>query len=126
MIGQGVASYYIATVENSPASISLIFDWGDTRYYTHTGNDQVLNRQYKAAVSNVWQMILDAKAAGLKHFDFWGIAPPDEPNHPWAGISGFKHGFGGEVVANIGTYDIPLNKAKYKLYEGYRKLKGRS
>lgn len=126
LIEQGIASFYVASVEGKPASISLVFDWGNTRYYAHTGNDQVLNRQYKAAVSNVWQMILDAKADGKKYFDFWGIAPPESPNHPWAGITGFKKGFGGEVVGNIGTYDIPINKTKYQLYTGYRKLRGRS
>lgn len=126
LIDQGIASFYTATVEDNPASISLIFDWGNTRYYAHTGNDQVLNRQYKAAVSNVWQMILDAKANGMKYFDFWGIAPPDQPDHAWSGLTGFKKGFGGEVVGNIGTYDIPLNKAKYQLYTGYRKLRGRT
>lgn len=125
LIDQGVAKYYVATAEGSVASVSLVFDWGDTRYYAHTGNDQVLNRQYKAAVSNVWQMILDAKAEGKKYFDFWGIAPPDEPNHPWVGISDFKHGFGGRVVSNIGTYDLVINKPKYAMYNTYRKLRGR-
>ena len=125
LIGQGVACFYVASVEDNPASISLIFDWGNTRYYAHTGNDQILNRQYNAAVSNVWQMILDAKADGKKYFDFWGIAPPDEPNHPWRGISMFKHGFGGEVVSNIGTYDLVINKSKHAMYSAYRKLKGR-
>jgi len=125
LVDQGVASFYVASVEDNPASISLVFDWGGTRYYAHTGNDQVLNRQYKAAVSNVWQMIIDAKAAGMKSFDFWGIAPPDEPNHPWAGLSSFKKGFGGTVIENIGTYDLPLNKAKYQLYTAYRKMRGR-
>lgn len=126
LIEQGMASFYVATVENTPASISLIYDWGDTRYYAHTGNDQVLNRQYKAAVSNVWQMIIDAKSDGKKHFDLWGMAPPDEPNHPWAGITEFKKGFGAEAVQyHIGTYDIPLNKPKYKLYSTYQKMRGR-
>ncbi|MBA3678691.1 peptidoglycan bridge formation glycyltransferase FemA/FemB family protein [Candidatus Saccharibacteria bacterium] len=125
LIGQGMASFYVATVENKPASISLIFDWGDTRYYAHTGNDQILNRQYKAAVSNVWQMILDAKADGKKYFDFWGIAPPDQPNHPWAGITGFKKGFGGDIIGSVGSWDIPINRAKYQLYTAYRKMRGR-
>lgn len=125
LIDQGIAKYYVATAEDNPASISMIFDWGNTRYYAHTGNDQVLNRQYKTAVSNVWKMIIDAKAEGKKYFDFWGIAPPNEPNHPWSGISAFKHGFGGKVVSNIGTYDIPINKAKYTMYSTYQKLRGR-
>ncbi len=126
MIAQNAGCFYIASAEGNPASISLIFDWGNTRYYAHTGNDQLPNRQYKAAVSNVWQMILDAKADGKKYFDLWGVAPPEAKNHSWAGISEFKAGFGGEVVANIGTYDIAINKPKYKMYETYKKLRGRA
>lgn len=125
MIDDGSACFYVATVENVPASISLVYDWGDTRYYAYAGNDQVLNRQYDAGVSNLWQMIIDAKNEGKKRFDFWGIAPPNQPNHPWAGISAFKLGFGGEVVQNIGTYDFVLNKTKYAMYNTYRKLRGR-
>ncbi len=125
LIAQEVACYYVATVESSPASISLIYDWGDTRYYAYTGNDQVLNRQYNAGLSNIWQMILDAKADGKKYFDFWGIAPEGVENHPWAGLTAFKKAFGGEVVSSLGTYDIPINKAKYRLYNTYKKLRGR-
>jgi len=125
LIEQSIAKFYIASAEDRPASISLVIDWGETRYYAHTGNDQILNRQYKAAVSNVWQMILDAKADGLKYFDFWGIAPPNQPDHSWAGLTAFKKGFGGEVVTNIGSYDIALNKAKYQLYTTYKKMRGR-
>lgn len=125
LISQGVACYYVATVENTPASISLIYDWGNTRYYAYAGNDQVLNRQYDAGVSNLWQMIADAKADGKKYFDFWGIAPEGVENHPWAGLTAFKKAFGGEVVSSIGTYDIAINKTKYKLYNTYKKLRGR-
>jgi lipid II:glycine glycyltransferase (peptidoglycan interpeptide bridge formation enzyme) len=125
LIEQGAASYYVATVEDTPASISLIYDWGDTRYYAYTGNDQVLNRQYNAGISNLWQMIVDAKADGRKYFDFWGIAPEGAVNHPWAGLTEYKKSFGGEIVSNIGTYDIVINKSKYAMYNAYRKLKGR-
>ncbi|HMS92328.1 MAG TPA: peptidoglycan bridge formation glycyltransferase FemA/FemB family protein [Candidatus Saccharibacteria bacterium] len=125
LISQGIASYYIATVEDTPASISLIYDWGDTRYYAYTGNDQVLNRQYDVGVSNLWKMILDAKEDGKKYFDFWGIAPEGEENHPWAGLTAYKKSFGGEVVSSLGTYDIVINKAKYRLYNTYKKLRGR-
>ena len=125
LIAQEVACYYVAKVEGNPASISLIYDWGDTRYYAYTGNDQVLNRQYNAGLSNIWQMILDAKADGKKYFDFWGIAPEGAEKHPWAGLTAFKKAFGGEVVSSIGTYDIAINKAKYRLYNTYKKLRGR-
>lgn len=125
LIGAGVASYYVSTVEGQPASISLVYDWGGRRYYAHTGNDQALNRQYKVAVSAVWRMMLDAKAVGLRSFDFWGAAPDDSPGHKWAGITSFKKGFGGERVGTIGTWDIPIHRTKYRTYTLYRKLRGR-
>lgn len=125
LISLGVAQFYVASVNGQKVSISLVYDWHGIRYYTHTGNDQVLNRQYHASVYLVWQMILEAKKAGLQWFDFWGIAPSDEPNHPWAGITAFKKGFGGKQIDYLGTWDLPLREAKYQLYGWYRKLRGR-
>ncbi len=123
LIPLGVAKFYIAYGEGKPVSCSLIYDWGGCRYYAHTGNDQALNRHYKASVYSVWTMILEAKAAGLERFDFWGIAPNDNPNHPWAGITAFKKAFGGEEVHTLGTWDIPVKKTKYGIYSAYRRLR---
>lgn len=124
LVPQGVASFYVSEVEGKVASVSLVYDWGTTRSYAHTGNDQALNRQYKVAVSAAWAMILDAKAAGLTQFDFWGAAPDDSADHKWAGITSFKKAFGGERVSTLGTWDIPLKKSKYRAYQVYRKLRG--
>ena len=125
LIEQGIASFYVSTVEDGkPASVSLVYDWGGTRSYAHTGNDQQLNRQYNVAVSAAWRMIIDAKDRGLKRFDFWGAAPHDEGGHKWSGITAFKKGFGGERVSTLGTWDIPLKRGKYAAYSVYRKLRG--
>ncbi len=124
LIAKGVASFYVSRVEGQVASVSLIYDWGGVRNYAHTGNDQQLNRHYKVAVSACWQMILDAKAAELKRFDFWGAAPDDSADHAWAGITSFKRAFGGERVQTLGTWDIPIKQTKYRAYEVYRKLRG--
>lgn len=125
LVGEGVASFYVSEVAGQVASVSLVYDWGDTRSYAHTGNDQALNREYKVAVSAAWQMIVDAKEAGLKKFDFWGAAPTDDPAHKWAGITSFKKAFGGELVSTLGTWDIPLKPMKYRAYALYRRLRGR-
>ena len=124
LIGKDVASFYVSSVAGKVASVSLVYDWGDTRSYAHTGNDQALNREYKVAVSAAWKMIKDAKAAGLARFDLWGAAPDDSADHKWAGITAFKKGFGGERVTTLGTWDIPIKKTKYRAYQVYRKLRG--
>lgn len=124
LVDKGVASFYVSTVAGKVASVSLVYDWGDTRSYAHTGNDQALNREFKVAVSAAWKMIIDAKAAGLTKFDFWGAAPDDSADHKWSGITAFKKGFGGERTTTLGTWDIPIKKAKYQAYQVYRKLRG--
>lgn len=123
LIAKRVASFYVSRVENQVSSVSLVYDWGGTRSYAHTGNDQHLNRQYKVAVSACWQMIIDAKASGLSKFDFWGAAPDDSADHAWAGITSFKRAFGGERVQTLGTWDIPIKQSKYRAYRAYRLLR---
>lgn len=100
---------------------SLFFDYGDTRYYMQSASDYDY-RRLPASVAILTTAIFDAKAAGIKHLDFWGIAPDNAPrNHPWAGFTKFKKSFGGYEVEYCGTYDIILNQKKYRLYELARK-----
>jgi lipid II:glycine glycyltransferase (peptidoglycan interpeptide bridge formation enzyme) len=122
LIPAGVARFFVARAEGKSVSISLVYDWNGVRYYAHTGNDQALNRQYKASVYLVWQMILDAKAHGFKQFNFWGVTPNDDPSDPWYGFSQFKKAYGGRLDEQLGTWEKPLNSVKYKIYDTKRKL----
>jgi lipid II:glycine glycyltransferase (peptidoglycan interpeptide bridge formation enzyme) len=71
----------------------------------------------------MYTAMMDAKDQGFKVFDFWGIAPENAPkDHPWAGFTASKKGFGGYEVDYCGTYDIVLNKSKYRLYNLARKV----
>jgi hypothetical protein len=49
-------------------------------------------------------------------FDFWGIAPTDDPDHERAGYNRFKRSFGGQVKEYAGTWDLPIHAVKYSLY----------
>lgn len=108
---------------NDPKIIaaSLFFDDEDTRYYMQSASDYEY-RRLPATVGLLTSAIFDAKEKGLKFFDFWGIAPDDAPkDHPWAGFTKFKKSFGGFPVSYCGTFDIILNKPKYRLYNLARK-----
>lgn len=123
-LGQsGNAVMYLAKIDEKPIAAALFYDYGHTRYYAHAGAWQLLNRKLNASAPLVWQGLIDAKEDGKTHFDLWGIAPEGVPNHPWAGITSFKQSFGGERVKYGGTWDIPVNKPKYKLYRMYRRLR---
>ncbi|HUC20272.1 MAG TPA: peptidoglycan bridge formation glycyltransferase FemA/FemB family protein [Candidatus Polarisedimenticolaceae bacterium] len=120
----GAVTLYVAEAEGLPVASALFYDWGDTRYYAHAGAYQEHNRRVKASVSLVWQAITDAKAAGLKRFDLWGVAPANSTTHHLAALSRFKRAFGGYQVDYLGTWDIPVKPAKYAAYSVYRKLRG--
>jgi lipid II:glycine glycyltransferase (peptidoglycan interpeptide bridge formation enzyme) len=63
-----------------------------------------------------WIAIGEAKAAGVKIYDLWGIAESESPSDPWAGITRFKQGFGGEEVTFPGTFDYVIKPFWYNLF----------
>jgi len=73
-----------------------------------------------------WEAIKEAKHRGCKIYDFWGFTDPKlYPQHPWAGPTLFKMGFGGQSYEYLKTQDLPLS-IKYWLifiFEQIRKLK---
>jgi len=99
---------------------SLFFDYAGTRYYMQSAADTEF-KKLPATVALLTTAIFDAKEQGIKHFDFWGIAPDDAPaDHPWKGFTEFKKSFGGEPRHYAGTYDIIMNPIRYKLYQAIR------
>lgn len=99
----------------------LVFDDAETRYNLQGAQDEDFRRMHATGILTI-QLILDAKAKGLKKFDFWGIAPDGAPeNHPWAGFTAFKKSFDGYPVAYAGTYDLIFDPKKYRLYKIARK-----
>jgi lipid II:glycine glycyltransferase (peptidoglycan interpeptide bridge formation enzyme) len=73
-------------------------------------------------------MILDARAAGARRFDFWGISPAGHATsaaapHPWDGFSQFKRSFGGEAVERAGTWDLGVRSLRHSLYRAAVRLR---
>lgn len=115
LMPDGHAAIYIAELDEEPIGAAMVYDSDDTRTYAHAALDS-RHRKLSAGIPMVVRMILDAKAKGLKTFDMWGIAPDDQPDHPWAGFSYFKKSFGGAPVQHPGTWDLPVNKPVYAAY----------
>ncbi|WP_129662261.1 lipid II:glycine glycyltransferase FemX [Rothia uropygialis] len=111
----GAASVYLARVDGEPIGAAMVYDSEDTRTYAHASMSYE-HRKLSANNPLVSTMMLDAKNKGLSRFDMFGIAPEGEPNHPWAGFTGFKKSFGGYPVTLPGTWDLPVNNLAYKAY----------
>ena len=55
-----------------------------------------------------WTAMRDARNAGARYYDLYGIPPTDDERHPMHGLFLFKTGFGGKNVHRVGTFDVPL------------------
>lgn len=117
----GFATLYIAEFQQTPIAATIMYTGDDACYYAYAGADYEFRKKEGGAIL-LTQMIFDAKAAGKKIFDFWGITTSDDPNDPWAGFTKFKKSFGGYQIDYAGTYDIPINAAKYRLYSLLRPI----
>ncbi len=70
-----------------------------------------------------WEMMQYAKTKGCTSYDFLGIAPENEPNHPYAGISEFKWKFGGERKVYASGREIVFSSLWYNIYKLAKRIK---
>jgi len=114
-----VARLYFARYQNEIIASNVVFVFGDYAVYLH-GASSNSHRNLMAPYLLQWRQIQDAKQAGCRIYDFWGITVANEKPR-WAGITRFKKGFGGEEISYVGVYDLPLNRIAYNLYQVLRK-----
>lgn len=103
---------------------NLMLYFGGTATYLHGASSRE-RREVMAPYLLHWKAMETARAAGCDRYDFWGVAPEGVENHPWAGVTRFKRGFGGTYVSYPGTYDLPIGKGWYWAYRVAQKLRGR-
>lgn len=94
---------------------ALVAFVGESAIYRHSASDENY-RDISAMYLLLWEAILEAKRRDKKSFNFWGIAPLAKPNHPWAGLTMFKTGFGGSRMEFLHTQDLPLTLVYWKTY----------
>ncbi|HEY7928098.1 MAG: lipid II:glycine glycyltransferase FemX [Candidatus Dormibacteria bacterium] len=111
----GEAALYYAAVDGRRIAGALLFDFTDTRYYAFAASDTE-RRALMPAPPLVWRAILDGRRNGKSWFDFWGVAPPGQPGHKWAGITEFKRGFGGELRTRGGTWELAVRPLSARLF----------
>jgi len=106
---------YVATYENiNLAAIICIFYEEEATYLYGASCNQHRNLMPTYLLQYV--AIKDAKKAGCKTYDFYGIPPTDNPKHPMAGLYRFKSGFGGKIIHRMGSIDSYKNSFLYALY----------
>lgn len=99
--------------------------WSGIGFYHHAA---LLPEYHKLPASYLlqWEAIVEAKKRGSEIYDFWGYADPvKDPNHPYAGPTLFKMGFGGYVDKYVKTQDFVISPKYWINYiiEVSRKIK---
>lgn len=110
----GMATLFLAYAPGVIAGIIVVF-YKDTATYYYGASDHTY-RHLMAPYLLQWEAIREAKRRGIKHYDFLGIAPVNEKNHPWAGVTEFKKKFGGKPLVYPAAFDIMYKPFWYKAF----------
>ncbi len=112
----GAASFLFAELDDERIASVILFHGQDTDYYAHAAS---LSAHSKLSPPNaaVIEALQLSHARGASTFDLFGVAPADAPDdHPWAGFTAFKFGFGPERVRFSGTWELPVRPLRYRAY----------
>ena len=105
---------YVARHQGEALAAILVARFDDRAYYLFGGSTQV-KRNLMPTYAVQWAAIRDAGAAGCRAYDFWGVPPDADPQHPWAGLWQFKTGFGGRLMDYAGAWDLVLDRGGERL-----------
>lgn len=119
-LGENQLKIFVAEFEGQLLACILISLFHHTAVYLHGGSSDK-NKQLMAPYLLHWEAMKEVKRLGYFNYDFGGVTL--DPNHPWAGISRFKQGFGGFVVKYPGTFDMVLSPLWYNVYKNARKFR---
>jgi len=108
-----MAHLLLATTQGQTAAAWMLFNYAGVLYYLYGGSDD----SYRSLMPNnlmMWEAIKLGKRLGCQLFDLGGINT--EPEHPWAGLTRFKMGFGGQLVKFPPSYDLVIRPAPYRMF----------
>jgi len=118
----GQASFIFGKYKGETAAAALVVYWSGIGFY-HQAASKAKHHKLSIPYLLQWEAIKEAKRRGCSLYDFWGYVDPKEsPNHPWAGPTLFKMGFGGKAYEYAKTRDFPLS-GKYWLINIFEKLR---
>lgn len=105
-----------------PLASAIMIFYGESVLYLYGGSNDK-HRDLMAPYLLHWELIREAKKLDLKEYNFLGVAPNDDPKHPWAGITRFKKQFGGEQIDIAGCYDLPIKPFEYQIFKMAEKIR---
>lgn len=115
----GMAKVYIVEKEGKPVSASIVFIFGEEAIYMFGASDYEYRRDMPNHLRE-WVSMRDARDAGCKWFDLWGLTMRNDPGE---GIKRYKLGYSEKIFKMAGTFDYAPVKWKYTLFDMANKVR---
>lgn len=109
---------YVSVYQGQFLNCAIIVDSHDTRTYLFGGSSDK-HKNVMAAYLLHWQALLDAKSAGRKFYDWWGI---ETSTGKVSGFTRFKLGWPGQEVSYPTPQDVVLKPVHYLVYKFLRQI----
>jgi len=127
-----LAKLYLAEYNNKVIASNIVLYFGNYCVYLHGASSNEC-RNVMAPYLLQWQQIIDAKKAGCKKYDLWGINSSQKlikskaykVKDSWQGITRFKKGFSGYEKNYIGAYELVFNNIGYTIYKSIKFIKSK-
>ncbi len=100
-----MARIYLTRYRGVLTSAAIVVFYGPTATYLYGGSLPFFPRSMSSYDLH-WRAMRDAREEGCRYYDFYGIAPKDNPRHPYARFTAFKKKFGGRLTTNTGAHDM--------------------
>lgn len=116
------ALLYTAEFEGKLLAQGFIIFYGTEAAY-HYGASTEEGRKYPGAYLIQWEAMKEAKKRGMTRYNLWGVAPEDQKQHRFTGLSIFKRGFGGADFEYLHAHDLVINNTGYLLNSAIEKVR---
>ena len=113
---KNIAHILIAYYNETALAAYELFHFNNRLYYVYGGTCNQY-RNLMGANLLMWETILLGQKLKAEYLDMWGSLPPRyNPNHPWAGFTRFKEGYGSEYLELCPSMDLVIKPLEYRLY----------
>ena len=109
-------SLFVCKYGKDVLAAAIIIFYGHIAYYHHSASTLIKYPKVPFSYFLQWHIIKEAKKRNARTYNFWGIAPSDNPKHRFAGVTTFKKGFGGERIDWLQAQDLPVSPFYWLTY----------
>ncbi len=103
---------FVSYLDSEPISASIFIKHRDQIIYHYSGS-LTKYRNVPSAYLLHWEAIKYYKSLGFSLYNFWGVCPEHQRNHPWYGLSLFKRGFTKDELEFVHAHDLIVKPLAY-------------